>query len=495
MLNQVMLQNVRGRTFDIRLPNGVTCIIGANGTGKSTIVEAICYAMFGSSNLRGSVDELLGNDGTIGLSGSFPQEFLVVKKPKKTLAHIGETELFKATDVINFFVKTFGSKDIFTSIYVANQNAVSEISSIRSGLRRKLLIDLLGLTSLSKAIDDYAVTLRGLKPFDEKSYLTLKAKVDELAKQPVQDPQQLYVLRDLRNELEYVKQSQFKPSVAKAMYDELKKLEVQLVEYGGTVRTTLHTRIQALQLLSEGQSATCPVCESVIQADQVKSKLADTIKPLEQSVADTSKRYQEIQMRLTQLAHIKDKRDPEELEKMLPANFDPETALRCALDLVQARGSLNALEAERQSYLGLAPKVELADHLKAFEGAVLFKYFNRLRDVVSGYLTNYTPFKDFLLNDDFDFMVDGRGLHTFSGGERDLICTCFRIAISQIISEARFGLCPFVMFDSSFDALDEKNLLAVLELLKDSPFQKVLVTTHNEYLTSKIGLNYVRLVT
>ena len=42
----------------VQFPDGLVGIIGSNGSGKTTILEAIAFALFGSKALRGKVEDV-----------------------------------------------------------------------------------------------------------------------------------------------------------------------------------------------------------------------------------------------------------------------------------------------------------------------------------------------------------------------------------------------------------------------------------------------------
>lgn len=58
MLNKVTLTNFqRHRNLEVVLPGGLTALRGSNEAGKSTLLRAICYALFGVGALNSSLEE------------------------------------------------------------------------------------------------------------------------------------------------------------------------------------------------------------------------------------------------------------------------------------------------------------------------------------------------------------------------------------------------------------------------------------------------------
>jgi len=95
-------------------------------------------------------------------------------------------------------------------------------------------------------------------------------------------------------------------------------------------------------------------------------------------------------------------------------------------------------------------------------------------------LRSHSPFSKFTLGEDFKFYVDERPLSSFSGGETALVCAMLRLALVQEAAAMRFGTAPLVVFDSSFDSLDEENFRYVLSVLQRMPFKQCIVTSHND---------------
>lgn len=67
MLNKVTLKNFRKHTdSEFEFGGGLNCLRGSNEAGKSTIFEAVAYAMFGSSALRDSVENVVTWGESVG---------------------------------------------------------------------------------------------------------------------------------------------------------------------------------------------------------------------------------------------------------------------------------------------------------------------------------------------------------------------------------------------------------------------------------------------
>ena len=62
LIEQVRLQYFRQhRDTTIDLPTGVVGIVGANGTGKSSVLEGVAWALYGTQATRGTKGSLRWN--------------------------------------------------------------------------------------------------------------------------------------------------------------------------------------------------------------------------------------------------------------------------------------------------------------------------------------------------------------------------------------------------------------------------------------------------
>ena len=69
-LNWIYLKNIRSfLEQEIKFNNGTTLLSGDIGSGKSTVLMAICFALFGISKSNLSGNALLRNGETEGLVG------------------------------------------------------------------------------------------------------------------------------------------------------------------------------------------------------------------------------------------------------------------------------------------------------------------------------------------------------------------------------------------------------------------------------------------
>jgi DNA repair protein SbcC/Rad50 len=150
--------------LDLEVPPGVVGVYGPNGAGKSTLVESILWALFGvartgKDSLRsdGAAGETVAvvefeHDGhlyevTRSLSGA-------ANGVKAEAACDGQRVAAGAVAVRQYVHQVLGmSAEAFRSSVFCEQKQLDAFSGRRPEERRKLVLDLLGITPLDRARD------------------------------------------------------------------------------------------------------------------------------------------------------------------------------------------------------------------------------------------------------------------------------------------------------------------------------------------------------
>ena len=170
-LNSIILENYRKfKKTIIEFPDGVIGIIGLNGVGKSTIVEAIAWVLYGNQSSIVRTDKK-----SIKREGSPPShacrvilefeiegnQFKIIREMKGR-AYITNAQAFinkkleatNALQVTEFIEKTLGMdyQSFFTSIF-ARQNELDSLSRLEPYKRKKLILRMLNIDSIEKAIE------------------------------------------------------------------------------------------------------------------------------------------------------------------------------------------------------------------------------------------------------------------------------------------------------------------------------------------------------
>jgi DNA repair protein SbcC/Rad50 len=168
ILQTVQIENFRKfKKTSIEFPEGIIGVVGLNGVGKSTLFEAIAWALYGSSAARTSSEDIKRHGAepsspcrvvvTFLFEGS---SFRVVRemtgKAMAVSATVLRNDQIAATGSgpsSRFIQKTLGMdyKSFFTSIY-ARQNELNTLSSMNASERRPLILRMLGIDTLDVVI-------------------------------------------------------------------------------------------------------------------------------------------------------------------------------------------------------------------------------------------------------------------------------------------------------------------------------------------------------
>lgn len=188
---------------------GITVIVGENGAGKSTIFEAISYALFkkttsGQNNLvKSSKDPHVKNEMSIELifeEGGVEYKVIRSKKSSKTSSTLYQKDINDG----RFHVLSAGNSqvdkdlksiinvdsDLFLNAIYIRQGEIADLVSKKPAERKKLITKLLKIEELEKAWDkmpqlinaydnDYA-RLKGMSVHEESAHIELKEKETEL---------------------------------------------------------------------------------------------------------------------------------------------------------------------------------------------------------------------------------------------------------------------------------------------------------------------------
>jgi len=227
------------KNFEIDFYDGLTGIIGKNGSGKSTIFEAILFALYGELKSKGS-KELIKNvranskdELIVLLEFEFDNlNYKVVREFRgKNLNAIAK--LYKndelivngAKDVTRYIINmTKMTKDAFLNTLFASQKELTSLSSLDNEHRKKMIRKLLGLEKidqiekfLKESISDLN---KEIKSFS--SFLLSIEQVDEYETHIKSYQESLKILKEKINLREEQKQK---------LIDEEKSIKEQLIRF------------------------------------------------------------------------------------------------------------------------------------------------------------------------------------------------------------------------------------------------------------------------
>lgn len=164
ILSKLRLENFKKyRSKTIEFGEGLIGIIGKNGSGKSTIFEAILFALYGEAKSRGN-KELLRNANAsdkdavvVELEFEFEGLLYRVIREFRGKTMTANAKLYKNEELITSGAKevtasitsiTKMSKDAFVNTLFASQKELTSLSTLKNEDRKKMIRRLLGLEKI-----------------------------------------------------------------------------------------------------------------------------------------------------------------------------------------------------------------------------------------------------------------------------------------------------------------------------------------------------------
>ncbi|MFA9374687.1 MAG: AAA family ATPase, partial [Poseidonibacter sp.] len=164
ILCKLRLENFKKYTsYSINFGEGLVGIIGKNGSGKSTIFEAILFALYGELKNKGYKEVIRNANATtkdavvVELDFEFDGIEYRVSREFRGKALSANAKFYKNEDLITTGAKevttsivnlTKMSKDAFIHTLFASQKELTSLSSLKNEDRKKMIRKLLGLEKI-----------------------------------------------------------------------------------------------------------------------------------------------------------------------------------------------------------------------------------------------------------------------------------------------------------------------------------------------------------
>lgn len=510
---------------------GVVAVVGKNGHGKSSLVEAVSYALWGKT-LRGSDPWASSAYGSVyarvrvGLVRLHVTR--TVKKSKEALSwHVDGQEptkyetATKAQDALELFI---GAHAVWRRASVFSSADADSFSSATDAERKRMLESVLGVDQFDPALKacradlaqaeaasvkaerDHAVALERLS-----AARTRKADATKtLAASGGEDAAVGHgpKVRDLRALLQQT------DSDLTGMRAKLREGDRAGAEHAATAR-------QLQQMLERLRGARCPTCEQPITEDYrarlardqqaASARAASAAQAAKAALAEVEAGLAEVEAERTALAARV--AEAESRARVAEATRQQRVAATKALEEAQAviaeyeqkaaaaHAALTAAEAECaelracERALGLkGPRAQIV--AKALGGleAVANAWLDRI--AAPGLRVRLSPFtetKTAGVNDRIAFEVEGagggHGYRAASGGERRRLDVALLLALGEFVASANGRDVGTLFADEVFDALDEEGRAAVSAALHTLAHEgrSVVVVTHLPAFVAELG--------
>lgn len=239
-------------SLDVELETGLTAVLGPNGVGKSTLVNAFFFALTGEPLDGSSLEDLIswGHPHMIvTLEGDSFQLQRTIRREgtTKQVLHAGSVELHKKTEINEWLLAHYGLSDVsvFRSVYFAEQFKAISIIEATNSQRLEMLANIFGLTKFERcrAVLQQTISELNVETVNDTVMQQLRANIEAADTQLLENQAQLdFCRQDILDETEQARLCQMASAVT---VEQLMQVQQELAAVDQTLQT-LSMQLNAL---------------------------------------------------------------------------------------------------------------------------------------------------------------------------------------------------------------------------------------------------------
>jgi DNA repair exonuclease SbcCD ATPase subunit len=475
----------------------------SNGAGKSTVIEAIAFALFGKTVRKTSARSLKNyhTNGKCKVTVTVNDNIVVTRQKSPPMLSLEIAGVSEIQDSIAATQKRLESLlntniSIFLASMVFGQENSMNFLTATPDEKRDILQSFLNMSELFK----HRVAIKNLKSDYNGDIKINKALMSETNSRIQEVSDDLNKIRTMRSEYNKLMTKEQKKFIRENSFSEISRMEKSKSQREGDLykrQMDLHSLNSGItrkkSLIDDYEDMSCEKCGHLQEGFAEKiSKLASQISSDSETIKDLEK-------------EIKDIND--EIDELTIPISDREIDVASNIKDSSTRISLLEKEKKSKKRLVLSYGESLKETTKnyeimrfweqAFSESGIIKYviqnilifFNDRCNFYLGVITKGTFGIEF--NNTLDEILKNNGTECYyeslSGGEKKRISLAVTLALNDLLILSGKERSNIIFFDEVADSLDEVGMKGLHELIEEiTKDKKLFLITHDEYLLSLI---------
>ena len=515
---------------EIKLDNNQnTLVVGENGSGKSTMLDALCYGLFGKAfrniNKPNLLNSINGKDCVVEVEfDSNNKSYKIIRgiKPNKFEIYCDGELLNQDAAVRDYqeylekFILKLNYKS-FTQIVILGSASFTPFMQLSAADRRAIIEDLLDIQIFS--------TMNGLVKdrlsSNKENTTTLKHNIDmaqqkyEMKKKHIDDLKQ----NNEEKVLQYAGEIQSNHGVVQTLHEEISRLTQDVSNLTEQVASKgeIETKVKKLGKLESQiesnlskfrkdihffhENDNCPTCRQAIAMGFKEKELAtltDKAQKMENGLSELEQKLIEEQNKLNSIAEIQRQIQTKQIDIATKNTTIIETnklIVRLQALMDELKKTKTVSESEEKELNNIKERLtELNNNLKALidektylEAAsgllkdtgiktkIVKQYLPVINKLVNKYLSSLDFFVNFNLDESFKETIKSRHrddftYNNFSEGEKQRIDMALMLtwrAVAKLKNSSNTNLLILdEVFDSSLDTNGTEELMKILHMLE-----------------------------
>jgi len=534
--------------------NTNTLVVGENGSGKSTMLDALCFALFGKPFRDINKPQLLNsiNNKDCVVEVEFDtgnKAYKIIRGIKPNVFEIycnGELVNQDAAvrdyqEYLEKFILKLNYKS-FTQIVILGSASFTPFMQLKSGDRREIIEDLLDIQIFS--------TMNGLvkdRLSNNKDLMVNKKSEIELTQQKHDLKKQFIENQKTDNDVkvtEYAQEIQSNQSVVQTLHDEISGLtqDVSNLTEQVTSKTEIEDKVKKLgKLESQIESNlskfrkdihffesndSCPTCRQAIAMEFKETELtglSDKVQKCKHGLSELEQKLIDEQNKLNSIAEIQKQIQTKQIDIATKNTTITETnkliaRLQKQIDELKSKSdasdkeeqelkllndTLSELKSNLRAFIDDKTYLEVAGNLLKDSGIktkIVKQYLPVINKLVNKYLASLDFFVNFNLDESFKETIKSRHrdeftYNNFSEGEKQRIDMALMLtwrAVAKLKNSSNTNLLILdETFDSSLDANGTEELMKILHMLEGV---NLFVISHKGDILQDKFANVIRFV-